>query len=213
MRIHSHALLAFIAVAGAGFIQACTDDVSTSTGSNSTGSGGSGGAGTGGVQTTSGSTSSSKAASSSSSAASSAGGTMCGASDCADVDVLGFITLPGCCPEGSASDKCGLDCTQIRQFLMLPLGCVELDQAGDLDAACPDQTIDAMGQTFVLPGCCRPDMKCGNIVDLSVVAPGVSFGCVDSTPFLDGGMTPSCGGGSGGSGGGGGAGGGADAGP
>ena len=120
---------------------------------------------------------------------------MCGAAACADADLLGFITLPGCCPMNAPQDKCGLDLSGVAQFIGVSLGCVELDQAGDLDATCPDQHIDAMGQMVTLPGCCRPDMLCGNVVDFTMVAPGTDFGCVNGSTFLDGGAPQACGGG------------------
>lgn len=120
---------------------------------------------------------------------------MCGASLCGDADLLGFITLPGCCPTDAPPDKCGLDLTAVAQFIGVSLGCVELAQAGDLDKTCPDQNVSAMGQMVTLPGCCRPDNLCGNVVDFSQVAPGTNFGCVQGSTFLDGGAAPPCGGG------------------
>ena len=120
---------------------------------------------------------------------------MCGASACGDVDLFGVITLPGCCPMGAAPDKCGLDLSSVAQFIGVSLGCVELDQAGDPDATCPDQTVSAMGQMQTFPGCCRPDMLCGNTVDLTMFAAGTDFGCVAGSTFLDGGTAPACGGG------------------
>jgi hypothetical protein len=54
----------------------------------------------------------------------------------------------GCCTEG---EKCGLVVSIIGPE------CVELNQPGKLDSQCP--TLDF--PTFSLPGCCRPDGRCG----------------------------------------------------
>jgi hypothetical protein len=122
---------------------------------------------------------------------------MCGAAMCADANLFNVVTLPGCCPMNAPPDKCGLDLSSVAAFIGVDFGCLELNQAGNPDPGCPDQTIAAMGQMQTLPGCCRPDNICGNIVDLSAVAPGVNFGCANGSMFLDGGAPPSCGGGSG----------------
>ena len=114
-----------------------------------------------------------------------------------DANLLGVLALPGCCPANAPPDKCGLDLSAVSAFIGVSLGCVELNQPGDTDAGCPDQALSAMGQMINLPGCCRPDMGCGNVVDLSQFAPGVSFGCVPGATFLDGGTPAACGGGTG----------------
>ncbi len=38
-------------------------------------------------------------------------------------------------------------------------------------------------------------MLCGNVVDFSMFAPGVNFGCADGSMFLDAGAPKACGGG------------------
>ena len=60
-----------------------------------------------------------------------------------------------------------------------------IDARDAFGLACPDQTIAAMGQRLTLPGCCRPDTICGNVVDLSMLAPGANFGCANGSTFLD----------------------------
>jgi uncharacterized membrane protein YgcG len=120
---------------------------------------------------------------------------MCGASSCADADLAGVITLSACCPDKAPPDKCGLDLTPVQSFIGVAFGCVELNQPGDPDKGCPDQMIAAMGQMVTLPGCCRPDMLCGNTVDLSGFSPGLDFGCVNGATFMDGGTPAACGGG------------------
>lgn len=202
MRVTTIAWFTLVGVATIGGVQACSSDpVVQNNSASSSGSGGHGGGGT-----TSGETASVTATSAASTTASSTtvasssstgGGTVCGASTCDDTSLAGFITLPGCCPLNAPTDKCGLDLTAVAQLIGVSLGCVELNQPGDPDAACPDQTISAMGQMVTLPGCCRPDMVCGNVVDFTAVAPGTSFGCVNGSTFLDGGAASACGGGTG----------------
>jgi hypothetical protein len=58
-----------------------------------------------------------------------------------------------------------------------------------------------MGMMITLPGCCGAGM-CGVFADLSGTAPGLNFGCVDtSSTITDGGTPMACGGGAGGAGG------------
>ena len=201
MRVMTIAWFTLVGVATIGGVQACSSDPVLQASASGTGSGGHGGGGTSGetASVTASSTASTTAASTTAAASSSTGlaGTVCGASTCGDTSLAGFITLPACCPPNAPVDKCGLDLTAVAQLIGVSLGCVELMQPGDPDAGCPDQTISAMGQMVTLPGCCRPDMVCGNIVDFTAVAPGTNFGCVNGSTFLDGGAASACGGGTG----------------
>ena len=201
MRAMPWAWLVLVGTVTVGSIQACSS-VDTQAATAGTGAGGSGSSGSTTAQTASATSSattsgSSTAAVTSASASSTtgSGGLMCGAAVCADAALLGVVTLPGCCPMNAPPDKCGLDLSGVAAFIGVDLGCMELNQAGDPDATCPDQTIAAMGQMVTLPGCCRPDNVCGNVVDLSMFAPGVNFGCANGATFLDGGAPPACGGG------------------
>ena len=199
MRVMTFAWFTVVGAATVGGVQACSGDpVIVENSASSSGSGGFGGGGTTAAATSSSSTAAATTASVTVAASSSSGiaGTLCGPSSCDDASLAGFVTLPACCPQ-DAIDKCGLDLTSVSAFIGVSLGCVQLSHPGPVDASCPDQAISAMGQMLTLPGCCRPDMLCGNVVDLSFVAPGVNFGCVSGSTFLDGGATGPCGGGAG----------------
>ena len=203
MRVMTLAWFTIVGAAAIGGVQACSSDPGVQSSTGSTGAGGHGGGGTTAAETASVSATSTVAstasASSSVAASSSTGGAglMCGTSSCDDTDLLGFVTLSACCPDNAPPDKCGLDLSTVSAFIGVSLGCVELNQPGAPDAGCPDQTISAMGQMVNLPGCCRPDMVCGNVVDFSAIAPGTNFGCIDGSTFLDAGAPPACGGGTG----------------
>jgi hypothetical protein len=200
MRVNTFAWFALVSAVAAFGVQACSSDPVLNNSASSTGSGGNGGEGTTSTATVTATATSaaSTTASTTVAASSSSGGpgTMCGTSACDDTSLAGFITLPACCPANAPPDKCGLDLTAVAGFIGVNLGCVELAQPGVADAGCPDQTISAMGQMVTLPGCCRPDMVCGNEVDFTAVAPGTNFGCVNGSTFLDGGAASACGGGS-----------------
>lgn len=201
MRVMTFAWFTLVGAATVGGVQACSSDpVVVDNSASSSGSGGHGGGGTTSGETASSTTAASTTASVTATVAASSStgmaGTLCGASSCDDASLAGFVTLPACCPQ-DAMDKCGLDLTSVSAFIGVSLGCLELNHPGPADASCPDQTIAAMGQMLTLPGCCRPDMLCGNVVDLSFVAPGVNFGCVSGSTFLDGGAAGPCGGGAG----------------
>jgi hypothetical protein len=154
--------------------------------------------------TTSTTTTSATTTASVSSSASTGSGETCGPNTCGDVDVMGFITLEGCCDEVNV-DNCGLDLAPAAAFITVPPGCTELNQPGDPDDTCPPLDINAAGMMISLPGCCLPNAMCGVIADLPL--PGLEFGCVNPADFS---MTPpppqACGGGTGGAGGSGGAG-------
>ncbi len=201
MRVNTFAWLTLITAAAVGGVEACSSDPVLQNSSGTTGAGG-GATGTTSGETASASVTSTSAASTtsvSSSVASSSStgvvGLMCGASSCADADLAGVITLSACCPDKAPPDKCGLDLTPVQSFIGVALGCVELNQPGGPDKGCPDQMIAAMGQMVTLPGCCRPDMLCGNTVDFTMFAPGLDFGCVNGATFMDGGAPSACGGG------------------
>ena len=126
---------------------------------------------------------------------------MCGPTTCDDVDIMGFITLEGCCDEIN-TENCGLDLSPAAGFINVPPGCTELNQPGDVDASCPDVAFDVMGIALDFVGCCLPTGMCGVVADLSLV--GVNFGCVNAADFTDTPPPPQSCGGSGGAGGGGG---------
>jgi hypothetical protein len=137
-----------------------------------------------------------------------AGGTTiddCGGQQCEGVPIEQIgVTIEPCCSENG---KCGLDTSIFSQVgLRFDPVCQERNQPGGLDASCPNGSFTAMGIPVNFPGCCRPNGRCGYLVD-QVAIVNLDLGCVDSTPMLDGGTAPRCGGGTGGAGGSGGTGG------
>jgi hypothetical protein len=57
----------------------------------------------------------------------------------------------------------------------------------------PKLPLELGGAEIHLPGCCRPDHICGYQLDKVGGLFQVGLGCVDATPFLDGGTPQSCG--------------------
>lgn len=162
-------------------------------------SGGSAGASSGGSGGTGGS------------AGSSGGALTCGTATCEPVSILGLGAIPACCP-ANMDNACGLDATILGSFLMFDDPCQPLDQPGTPDPECPSTDeieVPDAGISTSFGGCCRPNGRCGYFADTVQLGPlpiALGLGCVDSTPFLDGGTPPPCGeGGEGGAGGQGGA--------
>lgn len=113
------------------------------------------------------------------------GGVVCGGQVCPPPQVP-IGQAESCC----VGDKCGITSS------FLGGQCIELNQPGQLDPTCPEQSI----QGFTLPGCCKPNGFCG------VMDSFIGLGCVDPSPFTGQQPIP-CGGGTGGAGGAGGSGG------
>jgi hypothetical protein len=111
------------------------------------------------------------------------------------------------------ADSCGLDTALLGALgVMFDATCQPLDQPGTVDPECPgtESVMVDGGITVQFPGCCRPNGQCGYWAEEVSLIPGLpglelGLGCVDSTPFLDGGAPENCGSGSGGAGGEGGA--------
>lgn len=122
----------------------------------------------------------------------------CGSNTCEGVEVPfgGYPPLEPCC---AADDACGLDSTFLASFnITFSEACQAKNQPGILGQGCPDSATPMIpGFTVELPpfpGCCRLDTHtCGYQLD-SLVATlvKVDLGCVDSAPFLDGGMPAEC---------------------
>jgi hypothetical protein len=94
-------------------------------------------------------------------------GIPCGSKHCPD-RVVGRTTYPACCA-GANEDRCGLDTT-----VNSGPGCIEANQPGALDPdICDSQKLP---DDTELPGCCRPDSKCGVVYQLTN---GPYFGCVN----------------------------------
>jgi hypothetical protein len=133
----------------------------------------------------------------------------CGANSCDGQTVIsGIDPLKPCC---AANDACGLDSTFLSQYgPMFSEACQMRDQPGVLDTSCPDSLQLTLpnggGKLEALKGCCRNETHtCGYLLDsiLNGFVP-IGLGCIESTPFLDGGTADSCGSGGGGAAGGGG---------
>jgi hypothetical protein len=104
---------------------------------------------------------------------------------------FGNPPIEACCPDGGG---CGLDGAQFEQYgANFVEDCQPLNQPGVLDARCPDSPpipTEQLGD-LMFSGCCTAAGKCGYMLDMvSIITLGL--GCVDSTPFLDGGVSPDC---------------------
>jgi hypothetical protein len=159
--------------------------------SQPTTSGGTGGAGTAG------------AAGMSGNAGKSAGGAptvACGTSTCTSVPIAipnaPALTIDACCSD-AASNQCGLDSSFLAMFgPTFPVACQPLAQPGTLDSTCPNSAktpVTGTQQTIYFPGCCRANGSCGYQLDTLGGIFRLGLGCVDSTPFLDGGTPQACG--------------------
>jgi hypothetical protein len=122
----------------------------------------------------------------------------CGADTCEGVDVpiSGYAPLEPCCAEG---DKCGLDSSFLSAFgIMFSEACQPKHQPGVPGQGCPDSAKPTFAGSTVdipaFPGCCRLESHtCGYVLD-SLLGTFIKadLGCVDSTPFLDGGTAQDC---------------------
>jgi hypothetical protein len=131
----------------------------------------------------------------------------CGAKMC-DSQTLSIpgqppLVLPACCSD-EATGTCGLDTGLLSMYgPSFPTRCQPRDQPGKLDSTCPSSTptpVQGTQLTISFEGCCRTDTKtCGYGKLLGIFSLGL--GCVDSSPFLDGGSPAACGEGAGGQGG------------
>jgi len=106
------------------------------------------------------------------------------------------VAIAGCCADAKTS-HCGLDSSELAMFgATFSEPCQPLAQPGTADASCPlsaKAPVQGTGLEIQLPGCCRPDHTCGYQLDKVGGLIQVGLGCVDATPFLDGGTPQSCG--------------------
>jgi hypothetical protein len=124
----------------------------------------------------------------------------CGADTCQPVTSI--VSIAPCCADG---DVCGLDASPLAKYgFVLNETCQPLNQPGDLDTSCPASPMlmipTGMGTLTApgFPGCCRADTHtCGYQMDKALEIVTLGLGCVDSTPFLEGGAPSPCGGGAG----------------
>jgi len=134
----------------------------------------------------------------------------CGTASCKGVTIAvpgaPSLEIPACCAD-EASGKCGLDSSFLAMFgPTFDVACQPLAQPGVLDSSCPDsKKTPVTGTTFSInfPGCCRANGTCGYELNNIGGLPNlhIGLGCVDSTPFLDGGTPQACGAAAGGAGG------------
>jgi hypothetical protein len=120
----------------------------------------------------------------------------CGGETCEPVKLVkGLDPLAPCCAEG---DVCGLDSSFIAQYgTMFSVACQPKNQPGEDGHGCPNSPmLTVPGGTFTIPelaGCCRTETKtCGYRLDKLLGLFDVSLGCIDSTPFLEGGTAEPC---------------------
>jgi len=120
----------------------------------------------------------------------------CGASTCTPVAIpIQSFTIPACCAD-EATGKCGLDSTFLSAFgPSFADPCQPLAQPGTVDANCPDSPktpVQGTAFTINFPGCCRSSHVCGYQLDKLGGIYQIGLGCVDSSPFLEGGTPASC---------------------
>jgi hypothetical protein len=130
----------------------------------------------------------------------------CGAATCDPLLLpFNFDPVAPCCTDDNA---CGLDSSFLNEFgVTFGEACQARDQPGAVDDECPESAPLSRPelpspQTF--EGCCRVETgTCGYMLDkvLSDLVV-IGLGCVDSTPFLEGGTAGPCTPGGGGEGGG-----------
>lgn len=121
----------------------------------------------------------------------------CGADSCEGVKVPfpGYAPLEPCCAEGN---KCGLDSSFLASFgIMFSEACQAKHQPGPVGHGCPDSPKPMFAGSTVdidpFPGCCRLESHtCGYLLDNVLGLVPAELGCVDSTPFLDGGTAADC---------------------
>jgi hypothetical protein len=121
----------------------------------------------------------------------------CGDEMCDGISVpLAQLEVPGCCAD-ARTNTCGIDTSALPMMASsqgLP-ACQPVAPAGKPDATCPSSaTIPVMGIPVTAPGCCTPTGVCGYDLDRVGGFVSLGLGCVDSTPFIDGGMAIRCGG-------------------
>jgi hypothetical protein len=123
----------------------------------------------------------------------------CGNTSCKDVTLAipgqPTLVIPACCSDAD-TNTCGLDTTFLGMYgPTFPVACQPLAQAGTPDTSCPARiaSIPNMPKdTFLIAGCCRAGGTCGYDLNKLLGIFTIGLGCVDSSPFLDGGAPLSC---------------------
>jgi len=121
----------------------------------------------------------------------------CGDLTCEGVEVpiKGYDPLEPCCADNG---ECGLDSTFLASFgISFGEACQAKNQPGATGHGCPDSAKPMIPNLPInvdpFKGCCRLDTHtCGYELNELVGLIKVDLGCVDSTPFLDGGTAMEC---------------------
>jgi hypothetical protein len=124
----------------------------------------------------------------------------CGTATCTSVGITipgaSALTVPACCSNADMN-TCGLDSSFLAMFgPTFPVACQPLAQPGALDANCEDSPMTLVtGTAFKISfkGCCRAAGSCGYLLNTIGGLFPLGLGCVDSSPFLEGGTPASCG--------------------
>jgi hypothetical protein len=109
-------------------------------------------------------------------------------------DALKQPDIPACCTD---QGECGLDSSRLAEYgLSFGEVCQPKNQPGEANADCPNSApLMLPGSTVTLgalKGCCRTETSsCGYLLVIGGLI-DTELGCVDSTPFLEGGTAPSC---------------------
>jgi hypothetical protein len=121
----------------------------------------------------------------------------CGAETCDPFDVPDILMqpdIPACCATG---DRCGLDSSILENYgLAFGDVCQPRNQPGEENPDCPASSPLMLPGTMTslgtLKGCCRTESHtCGYLLVIAGLV-DTGLGCVDSTPFLEGGTAPDC---------------------
>jgi hypothetical protein len=94
----------------------------------------------------------------------------CGTETCDNILGTPAGDIMGCC---SPNTKCGIIPPALAN---LGNACVEKNQPGNLDKACPDTSLAGL---LTAPGCCTPGGICGSFIDVNVAGIVLPLGCVD----------------------------------
>jgi hypothetical protein len=129
----------------------------------------------------------------------------CAAETCSAL-VLPFPDLDPIAPCCTDDNACGLDSSFLAEYgAMFSETCQALDQPGELDSECPKSAPLMRPELMIsvtFEGCCRVETgTCGYMLDKLFNLVEIGLGCIESTPFLDGGTALPCTPGAGGEGG------------
>jgi hypothetical protein len=166
--------------------------------SGSAGKGGSGGAGAAGAGGSRGGAGGARAPGD---ASVPTGNKSCGPTACKGAPLAVLMTaVNACCPDGDTKPTCGLDLSILSAAnVTVTPPCQAKRQPGGPSAECPDAIVaTSVAGTFTFKGCCRPDHRCGGLVNsIDVTTPVVfslaaDLGCVSADALGDAASPKSC---------------------